>query len=62
MLMNHKNFHVTQISDKANDMIFLKNPKTIFLRHFELFLPNGAFFQKKIRLSHTSIYEPLTAA
>ena len=30
MLMNHKNFHFTQIPDKTNDMIFLKSPKTIF--------------------------------
>ena len=42
MLMNHKNFHFTQIPDKTNDMIFLKSPKT-------LFLPNGDFF-KKIQL------------
>ena len=30
MLMNHKNFHFTQIADKTNDMIFLKSPKTMF--------------------------------
>ena len=30
MLMNHKNLHFTQIPDKTNDMIFLKNPKTLF--------------------------------
>ena len=30
MLMNHKNFHLTQISDKSNDIIFLKSPKTMF--------------------------------
>ena len=38
MLMNHKNFHFTQIPDKTNDMIFLKSPKTMFLGHFWLFL------------------------
>ena len=34
MLINHKNFHFTQIPDKTNDMIFLKSPKTMFLGHF----------------------------
>ena len=38
MLMNHKNFHFTQIPDKTNDMIFLKSPKTLFLGHFWPFL------------------------
>ena len=27
MLMNHKNFHSTQIPDKTNDVIFLNSPK-----------------------------------
>ena len=58
MLMNHKNFHFTQIPDKTNDMIFLKSPKTLFWGHFWPFLPNGDFFQK-VRLSQT-IYGPLT--
>ena len=30
MLMNHRNFHFTQIPDKTNDGIFLKSPETIF--------------------------------
>ena len=34
MLMNHKNFHVTKIPDKTNDVIFLKSPKGMFLGHF----------------------------
>ena len=34
MLMNHKNFHFTQIPDKTNDVILLKYPKTMFLGHF----------------------------
>ena len=38
MLMNHKNFHFTQISDKTNDVIFLKSPKTMLLGHFWPFL------------------------
>ena len=50
MLMNHKNFHFTQIPDKTNDMIFLKSLKTLFLDHF---------FQK-LWLSQTTIYGPLT--
>ena len=54
MLMNHNNFHFTQIPDKANDAIFLKSPKTMFLGHFRSFLPDGDFFQK-IQLCHTQL-------
>ena len=57
--MNHKNVHFTQIPNKTNDIIFLKNPKNMFLGHFWSFLPDGDFFQK-IWLSHTTIYGPLT--
>ena len=32
--MNHKDFHFTQIPDKTHDMVFLKNPKTMFWGHF----------------------------
>ena len=55
MLMNHKNFHFTQIPDKTIDIIFLKVQKPCFwvvFDHFRSFLPNGDFFQK-IRLCHT---------
>ena len=55
MLINHKNFHFTQIPDKNNDAIFLKSPKTIFraiFDHFWSFLPSGDFFQK-LQLCHT---------
>ena len=58
MLMNHNNFHFTQISDKTNDIIFLKSPKTVFLSHFLPFLVIFAredFFQK-IWLCHTQLY------
>ena len=55
MLMNHKNFHLTQFPDKTNDVIFLKSPKTLFLGHFWSFLPIGNFFQK-IRLCHIKLY------
>ena len=54
MLINHKNFHLTQIPDKTNDMSFLKVKKTCFwaiFEHFWSFLPNGDFFQK-LWLSH----------
>ena len=34
MLINHKNFHFTQIPEKTNDVIFLKSPKTLFAGHF----------------------------
>ena len=62
MLMNHKNFHFTQIPDKTNDMIFLKSPKTMFLGHFWPFLVIFAwwgFFRKNLALSHITIYGPL---
>ena len=52
MLMNHKIFHFTQISDKTNDVIFLKSPKTMILGHFWTFLFNGDFFQKKLAVTH----------
>ena len=55
ILMNHKNFHFTQIPDKTNDVIFLKSLKTMFLGHFWPFLPDGDFLQK-IRLCHTKLY------
>ena len=59
MLINHKNFHFTQIPDKTNDVIFLKSPKTMFLGHFRSFLPDGEFFPK-IELLHTTLYGLLT--
>ena len=52
--MNHKNFHFTQIPDKTNDVTFLETPKTMFLGHFGLFLPDRDFFQK-IQLCHTEL-------
>ena len=56
MLMNHKNFHfLTQISDKTNNVISLKSPKTMFLGHFWPFLPDRDFFQK-LRLCYTQLY------
>ena len=58
MLINHKNFHFTQIPDKTNDVIFLKVQKTMFLGifyNFWSFLPDVDFFQI-IRLCHTQLY------
>ena len=46
MLMNHKNFNFTQISDKTNVAISLKSLKTMFWSHFWSFLPNEDFSQK----------------
>ena len=43
-LMNHKNFHLTQILDKTNDLIFLQSPKTLFLCHFWPFLVIFAWY------------------
>ena len=28
MLINHRNFHFAKITDKTNDVIFLKSPET----------------------------------
>ena len=39
MLMNHKNFHFTQITGKTDDVVFLKSPKTMFFGHFWPFWP-----------------------
>ena len=55
VLMNHKNFHFTQIWDKTNNAIFLKSPKTLFFGHFWSFLPKRDLFQK-IQLCHTQLY------
>ena len=63
MLMNHKNFHFTQIPDKTNDMIFLKSPKSYFwaiFDHFWSFLPNRNFFQEKKAVTHSYIWAPNT--
>ena len=53
MLMNHNNVYLTQISDKTNDVIFLKSSKN-FLGHFWPFLPDEDLFQK-IRLCHIQL-------
>ena len=55
MLMNHKNFDFTQISDKTNNAIFFISPKTKFLGHFWPFLPDRDLFEK-IQLCHTQLY------
>ena len=58
MLMNHKNFHLTQIPDKTNDTILLKSQKThfwAFFAHFWSFSPNRDFFQK-FWLCHIQLY------
>ena len=63
MLINHKNFHFTQASDKTNDVTFFKSPKTMNLGHFwpslVIFAP-WRFFPKNPALSHTTIYGPVT--
>ena len=63
MLMNHKNFHFTQIPDKTNDVILLKSLKTLFLDHFWKFLvifAQWGFFPKNLVLSHITRYKSLT--
>ena len=58
MFMNQKNFPFTPISDKTNDLIFLKSPKTLFLGHFWQFLvilPDGNFSKNSGSVTHNSI-------
>ena len=61
MLMNHKNFHLTQIPEKNNGMIFLKSPKTLFLDHFWQFLVIFArcgLFPKNPAVTYNYIWAP----
>ena len=58
MLMNLKNFHLTQIPDKTNDMI--QKPFFASFLTILVILPNRDVFQK-IQLSHITIDGPLTA-
>ena len=63
MLMNHKNFHFTQIPDKTNDVILLKYPKTMFLGHFWPILvifALGIFSKKFGSVTHHYIWAPNT--
>ena len=63
MLMNHKNFHFTQIPDKTNDIIFLKSPKTMFLGHFWQFsviIARWGFFPKNPAVTQNYIWAPNT--
>ena len=62
MLMNHENFHFTQIPDKTNDEIFLKSPKPVLrgiFDHFLVIFSRWGFFPKNPALSH-NIYVPPT--
>ena len=52
MLINHKNFHFTQIPDETNDVNFLKSLKNMFLGHFWPFLPDGIFSKKSGSVIH----------
>ena len=64
MLMNHKNFHFTQIPDKTNDVIFLKSPETMFLGHFLTifgqFWQMRTFFEESGSVTHNYILAPNT--
>ena len=64
MLMNHKNFHLTQIPDKSNDTIFLKSPKTMFfgpiLTVFGHFCQVEIFSKKSSSVTHNYIWAPKT--
>ena len=57
MLMNHKNFHFTQISDKINDVIFWKSSKTMFSGHF---CPMGTLSKKSGSVTYNYIWAPNT--
>ena len=62
MLMDYKNFRLTPIPGKTNDLIFLKSPKNLVLGKFWLFLPNELFFffWKNPARPLTTIYGSLT--
>ena len=63
MLMNHKNFHFTQIPAKTNDVMFFKSPKMLFLGHFWPFLvifAQWGFFPRNPALSQITLYGLLT--
>ena len=56
MLMNHKNFHFTQILGKTNDVIFLKCPKTMFWAISDDFCPMGIFSKKSGSVTHNYMW------
>ena len=58
ILMNHKNFHLTQIPDKHNGVIFLKSAETMFLDHFWPFLSYEDSFQKNPAVIYNYIWAP----
>ena len=61
MLMNLKNFHLTQFPDKTNETIFLKSPETLFLSHFWSILVSFAqweFFPKNQAVTYNCICAP----
>ena len=64
ILMNHKNFHFSQIPGKTNDVIFLKSSKTLFLGHFlpflVIFCPMGIFSKKSDSVTNNYIWNPKT--
>ena len=53
IVMNHRNFHFTQIPEKTNDVIFLKSPETMFLGHF---CPMGFFSKKSGSVTYNYIW------
>ena len=62
MLMNHKNFHFTQKSDKTNDVILLKSTKTMLWGQswpFLFIFARGNFFKKSGSVTH-DIWVPNT--
>ena len=58
ILMSHKNFHLTQIPDKHNGVIFLKSAETMFLDHFWPFLSYEDSFQKNPAVIYNYIWAP----
>ena len=63
MLLNHKNFCFTQIPNKTNNVIFLKNPKTLLLSRFWPFLvifAQWGFFPKNLAVTRNYIWVPNT--
>ena len=58
MSMNHNNFHFTQIPDKTNDPIFLKNSKNHIVGPFEVIFAQWRSFPQNLAVTHNYIWAP----
>ena len=59
MLMNHKNFRLTQITDKTDDVVFLKSQKTLLLGNSGSAMHNYIWVAPNNRLRFRKTNEPI---